>query len=192
MRQFSGVRDLGAGDRPNLLGRHRNDRSRPAGEGDKLDLVSLMAWINMNDRSNIARLKPLLGKRHSQNDSIMFANHIGTLLEGMGRDQPWFVCSAIDDPDSPNRRGAPVRANDRPLDSVFGAIPGHRHRGDRMSAGVDLQCLRQDLPSLDRKTEVSKKLRLAGPFGMLGSQKVINDLGFFDTSVGGVRKIHYP
>ena len=59
-----------------------------------------------------------------------------------------------------------------------------------MSAGVSQQCFRQDLPRLDRETEVSKKLCLAGPFGMLGSQKVINDLGLFDVRVGGVRKVH--
>ena len=59
-----------------------------------------------------------------------------------------------------------------------------------MSAGVSEQCLRQELPRIDRETEVSKKLCLAGPFGMLGSQKVINDLGLFDMSVGGVWKIH--
>ena len=59
-----------------------------------------------------------------------------------------------------------------------------------MSAGVSQQSLRQDLPRLDRESEVSKKLCLAGSLGMLGSQKVINDFGLFDMSVGGVRKIH--
>ena len=124
MRQFSGVRNLGAADRTNLLGRHGNDRRRLAGEGNELDFVSLMVWINVNDCSNVARLKTLLGKRCGQNDSIVFVNHIGNLLEGMGCDQPWFICSAVDDPDGPNRRRAAVRANDRSLDSVFGAIPG--------------------------------------------------------------------
>ena len=55
-----------------------------------------------------------------------------------------------------------------------------------MSAGVSQQRLRQDLPCLDRKTEVSEKRRLAGPFGMLRSQKVVNDLGLLDMSVGRV------
>lgn len=59
-----------------------------------------------------------------------------------------------------------------------------------MSAGVSQQRLRQDLPRLEAETEVSEKLCLAGSFGMLGSQQVINDLGLFDTSVGGVREIH--
>ena len=59
-----------------------------------------------------------------------------------------------------------------------------------MSAGVSHERLRQDLPRIDGETEVSKKLRLARSVGMLGIQKVINDLGLFDTSIGGVRKIH--
>ena len=84
MRQLSRVRNLRAGDRTNLLGRHSNDRSRPAGERDELDLVSLMARINVNDCSNVARLKTLIGKRCGQNDSIVFVNHVGTLLKGDG------------------------------------------------------------------------------------------------------------
>jgi hypothetical protein len=87
MRQLSRVRNLGAGHRPNLLGRHGNDRSRLAGESDELDLVSLMARINVNDCSNVARLKTLLGKRCGQDDSIVLVNHGRSLLEGMGRDQ---------------------------------------------------------------------------------------------------------
>ena len=59
-----------------------------------------------------------------------------------------------------------------------------------MSAGVSQQCLRQDLPRLDGETELNKKLCLAGPFGMFGSKKVINDLGLFDIRTDGVRKIH--
>lgn len=127
MRQLSRVRNLGAGDRPDLLGRHGNDRSRLAGESNELDLVSLMAGVNVDDCSNIAWLKALGGKRRGQNDSIVFVNHVRNLLEGMGCDQPWFVGSAVDDPDGPNRRSAPVRANDRSLDPVFGAIPSLRH-----------------------------------------------------------------
>src|SRR5829696_806956 len=59
-----------------------------------------------------------------------------------------------------------------------------------MCAGVSEQRLRQDLPGLDGETEVSKKLGLAGRFGMFGSQKVIDDFGSVDMSVGGIRKIH--
>ena len=80
MRQLSRVWNLGAGDRPNLLGRHGNDRRRLAGESNELDLVSLVAWVDVNDCSNVTRLKPLLGKRRGQNDSIVFVNHIGDLL----------------------------------------------------------------------------------------------------------------
>lgn len=83
MHQLARVRNFGAGDRPNLLGRHRNDRSRLAGEGDELDLVTR---INMHDCSNVARFKTCFGERCGQNDSIMFVNHVGTLLEGMGGD----------------------------------------------------------------------------------------------------------
>ena len=87
MRQFARVRNLGAGDRPDLLGRYSDDRSRPAGQGDELDLVSLLARINVNDCSNVARLQTLVGKRCGQNDSIVFVNHVGNLLEG------WAVTS---------------------------------------------------------------------------------------------------
>ncbi len=127
MRQLARMRNLGAGDWPNLLGSDGNDRSRPAGEGNELDLVSLPAGVNVNDRSDVAGLKTLFGKRCGQNDSIVFVYHVGTLLGGMGCDQSWFVGSAVDDPDRPNRRRTPVRANDSSLDSVFGAIASLRH-----------------------------------------------------------------
>ena len=124
MRQLSRVWNLSAGDRTDLLGRHSNDCCCRAGEGDKFDLICLMARINVNDRSNVTRLKTLVGNWCGQNDSIVFVNHVGNLQEGMGCDQSWFVCPAVDNPDGPNRRSAPVRANDRSLDSVFGAIAG--------------------------------------------------------------------
>ena len=47
------------------------------------------------------------------------------------------------------------------------------------------QCVRQELPRIDRETEVSKKFCLAGPFWMLGSQKGINHFGLLDMSAGG-------
>jgi hypothetical protein len=80
MCQLSRVWNLGAGDRPNLLGRHGNDSRRLAGESNEFDLVSLVAWVDVNDCSNVTRLKPLLGKMRGQNDSIVFVNHVGNLL----------------------------------------------------------------------------------------------------------------
>ena len=59
-----------------------------------------------------------------------------------------------------------------------------------MSAGMSQQCLRQKLPRIDSESKVSEKLRLAGSFGVFGSQKVINDFGSFDMSVFGIWKIH--
>ena len=61
MDQLSRMRNLSAGDGANLLGRYGDYCGRLAGESDKLDLVSLVAWINVDDCSNIARLKTLLG-----------------------------------------------------------------------------------------------------------------------------------
>jgi hypothetical protein len=52
------------------------------------------------------------------------------------------------------------------------------------------QCLSQGRPRIGREAEASEKLCLADSFGMIGREKVINHLGLFDTSVGGVRKIH--
>ena len=106
MRQLARVGNLGAGDGPNLVGRNSNDRGGFAGESDKLDLVSLMARIDVNDCANVAALKTFLGKWGGQDDSIVFVNHVGKLLEGMGGDQSWFVGSTVDDPDGANRRRA--------------------------------------------------------------------------------------
>ena len=106
MRQLARVGNLGAGDGANVIGRDCDDRSGLAGEDDELDFVSLMAGINVDDGSNVALLKPLLGKRCGQDDSIVFVNHVARLLEGMGGDQSWFVGSMVDDPDGSNRRRA--------------------------------------------------------------------------------------
>ena len=83
--------NLCAGDGTHLLGGYCDYCSRLAGEGDELDLVGLMAWINMDDCADIAGLKALLGKRGSQDYSIVFVYHWGNLLERMGCDKPWCV-----------------------------------------------------------------------------------------------------
>ena len=59
-----------------------------------------------------------------------------------------------------------------------------------MSAGMSQQCLRQELPRIDREPKVGEKLRLAGSFGVFKCQKVINDFASFDMSIIGVWKIH--
>ena len=59
-----------------------------------------------------------------------------------------------------------------------------------MRAGMSHQCLRQELPRIDREPKVGEKLRLAGSFGVFGSQKAINDFASLDMSVLGVWKIH--
>ena len=102
--QLARVGNLGAGDGPDLPGRNRNDRSGLSGESDELNLVSLVARIDMNDCSNVATLKALVGKRCGQDDSIVFVNHVGKVLEGMGGDQSWFVGSTVGDPDCSNPR----------------------------------------------------------------------------------------
>ena len=61
MDQLSRMRNLGAGDGANLLGRYGDYCSRLAGESDKFDLVGFVAWINVDDCSNIAGLETLLG-----------------------------------------------------------------------------------------------------------------------------------
>ena len=104
MHQLARVGNLGAGDGPNLPGGNRDDRSGLAGESDELDFVSLMARIDVNDCSDIATLKPRVGKRCGQDDSIVFVNHVGKVLEGMGGDQSWFVGSTVGDPDCSNPR----------------------------------------------------------------------------------------
>ena len=102
--QLARVRNLGAGNGSNLAGRNRNDCGGFAGESDELDLVSLIAGIDVNDCSDIATLKPRVGKRCGQDDSIVFVNHVGKVLEGMGGDQSWFVGSTVGDPDCSNPR----------------------------------------------------------------------------------------
>jgi hypothetical protein len=49
--QCSGVRDLTTANRDELSGRNGHHRSRLSGQGDKLDLVSLIPWIEVPDRS---------------------------------------------------------------------------------------------------------------------------------------------
>jgi hypothetical protein len=180
IRQLTGVRNLRARDRPYLLGRHRHDRRRLAGERDELDFVSLPARVNVNNCSDVAAFERLVGKRSGQNDPIMFLNHAGNILAGVCCDESWFLGSAVDDPDRSNLRRAPVRAVDWPLDSVLRAIAGFRHGRDGVSAGVGQECLRQELPLVPRETKVREKLCFPGPFGMLGSQEVIDNLSPFD------------
>jgi hypothetical protein len=58
----------------------------------------------VNDSPNVPRLQTLLGKRCGQNDAIVFLDHAGSLLEGMGRDRPVNA--------KPDWRGASLRYGD--------------------------------------------------------------------------------
>ena len=106
IHQLARVGNVAVGDGPNRLTSDSHDRGGLDGESDKLDLVSLMAGIDVNDCSDVAALKALVGKRCGQDDAIVFVNHGGKLLEGMGGDQAWFVGSAVEGaPQFLHRRG---------------------------------------------------------------------------------------
>lgn len=59
--KLSRMWNLAAADWTDVLRINGYDGSRLAGESDKLDLVSLMAWINVDDCPDIAGLEPLFG-----------------------------------------------------------------------------------------------------------------------------------
>jgi hypothetical protein len=93
--QFAGVGNLAAAYWANLTGRNRDDRRRFTCKSDKLDLVSLLCRINVDDGSNVPGLKPVLGERSGQDDPVVFVNHGGNLSEGMGCDQSVYRDVAI-------------------------------------------------------------------------------------------------
>lgn len=79
--------NLGACHRPNLLGGNRHNRRRRSSECDELDLISLMVWINVDDRTDVTGLKSLLNQSLCENDPIMFFNHGRGVIFG-----EWFKC----------------------------------------------------------------------------------------------------
>jgi len=79
-RQYSRVSDFAVGNRTNVCRRNGDDRSRPPGEGNKLDLEGLVVWVNMNYGADIAHLKAFGNDGFGQNHSVMFANHAATIL----------------------------------------------------------------------------------------------------------------
>src|SRR5664279_3086931 len=56
--------DFGHGDGPSVIGR-------------EFDLVTVAAFIDMNDRSNIAHGKPVVGKVGGQRHAIQLFDHAG-------------------------------------------------------------------------------------------------------------------
>ena len=112
VHQIPGVGDLRAGDGTHLRSGYGDDCSRLAGESDELDFVSHMVWINMDDRSNVAGLKALPGKRGRQDYPVMFVDHCGNLLKWVGCDKPWSVGASVDDPDRSDGRTAAIRTKD--------------------------------------------------------------------------------
>jgi hypothetical protein len=105
-----------------LSGRDGHDRSGFPGQGDKLDLISLIPRIHVNNGSNITGLKSLLMKRCGQNHSGMFANHSSKILEGMRCDQSRGLGSLINDPDCSDCRRTAVWTGNRTVDPKLCSI----------------------------------------------------------------------
>ena len=62
-------------DRPNLVGRSSDNRRSVAGKRSELDLVGFLPGIYVDDDTNVACLKPVVGNRDRKNHSVMFPNH---------------------------------------------------------------------------------------------------------------------
>jgi hypothetical protein len=103
MRQGSRVGNFSAGDWTYEPGGNRDDRSGLSGQRDELDLVRLVSRIDMHNGSDIPWLKTFLGQWRRQNNSVMLANHVSTLLERVGRDQSRKLCALIHDPNRSDR-----------------------------------------------------------------------------------------
>ena len=80
MHEFARVWNLATAYWSDVRCWHGHNRCRLAGQSDELDLVSFVAWINVNHCSNIARLKALLGEGFGENYSVVFVNHARKLL----------------------------------------------------------------------------------------------------------------
>ena len=74
-------------DRPNLVGRSSDDRRSLAGKRYEFDLVGFLPGIYVDDDTNVAWLKPVVGNRDRMNHSVMFPNHDCSYSNGWGRDQ---------------------------------------------------------------------------------------------------------
>ena len=120
----SRVRNLTAAHRANLGRRNGDDRSSSPSEGDKLHLVSLVLWVNMNNGADVARLKSFSNDGFGQNDSVMLAYHACTILQRMGGDQSWIISTLIYDPNCSDGRCATVRTIDGTFNAILHAVSG--------------------------------------------------------------------
>jgi len=116
--------NLATAYRTDLVGRDGNYGSRLTGEGHKLDLIRFVLRIDVNCDSDVAGFETVVCEGHGQNYSVVFVNHVGSILQRMGRDQSWCVCACVDDPDRPNGRGTSVQAMNRAVDTILGAVFG--------------------------------------------------------------------
>lgn len=119
IHKFPCVRNFTIANRPDPSGGNGCQRSGLSSERDKLHLVSLRPPINVNNGSNVPRLKSLFMERRRQHHSVVFANHIGKILERMGGDQPRNLASFVDNPDRSDRGCAAVWAGDRAVYPVL-------------------------------------------------------------------------
>ena len=124
MSQFAGMWNLATAHRTDLVGGDGDNGSRLAGEGHKLDLIRFVLGVDVNYRTDVARFKTVVCEGRGQNYSVVFVNHVGSILQRMGRDQSWCVRTGVDNPDRPDGRRASVRATNLAVDSIFGAVFG--------------------------------------------------------------------
>ena len=191
VRQCAGMWDFSAAHRADLISGDRDDGSRSAGQGHKLDFISRVVWIDVDDGSNVTGFEAIVGQRRGQNDSVVFANHAGKLLQWIGRDQPWHAGSDVDDPDGPDGRRAPVRTLKRTVDPILGAMLGLGHGGNGMLAGVGNQSVRQYLPILRSESKSPEEICFAAAFRMVRSEQVFNDFAALNQGMGRVGQVHW-
>ena len=126
MSQFAGMWNLATAYRTDLVGGDCDNSSGLAGQSHKLDFIRFVLRIDVNHGSDVAGFETVVCEGRGQNYSVVFVNHVGSILQGMGRDQSWCVCTCVDNPDRSNRRRTSVRALDLAFDSIFGAVLGFR------------------------------------------------------------------
>src|SRR5580693_8153065 len=102
-RQFPGVGDLAAANRPNLGSLDGCDSSRVAVQGGELHLEGLAVLVDMNHGSDVANLQTFLRYWRRQDNSVVFCDHAEvSLLARIGRHQARRFEASIDDPDGPH------------------------------------------------------------------------------------------
>ena len=159
-------------------------------ECHKLDFVGFPIGINMDDGADVARFEAVRRQRLSEDHSLVFFDHNGTISQWVGADQPRSLEALVDDPNASNGGVLACRTRKRAFDHIFRAVGSQNnvlHIVDRCM--VDQSVLEGD-EVRDGESRTMEKVRLARSLRVVKGEEIARQLPLFNNRHFHIREPH--